>query len=104
MKKKTAAIFLFAFCWLFSSCTNTETGPDDHTTQLGYQKDIDWPTLADSPWPIFQPDPQGTGRSRFSGPKCGIISDWFNVIGNGKLFVATLETTDYGKSKLCIME
>ena len=33
------------------------------------QVDIHWPTLIDSPWPMTKHDPQGTGRSSFSGPK-----------------------------------
>ena len=33
------------------------------------QQKIDWPSLADSPWPILRGDAQGTGRSEFVGPK-----------------------------------
>jgi PQQ-like domain len=33
------------------------------------QVDIPWPTLMDSPWPMTKHDPQGTGRSSFTGPK-----------------------------------
>jgi hypothetical protein len=33
------------------------------------QVDIPWPTLIDSPWPMSKHDPQGTGRSSFTGPK-----------------------------------
>lgn len=32
---------------------------------------------------MFQHDPQGTGRSKYSGPKLGMISDRFNTIGEG---------------------
>ncbi len=32
------------------------------------QHPIDWPSLADSPWPMFHHDPQSTGRSEFVGP------------------------------------
>jgi hypothetical protein len=34
----------------------------------GYQEDIPWPSLADSPWPMNHHDPQSTGRSKFPGP------------------------------------
>ena len=37
------------------------------------QVDIPWPTLMDSPWPMSKHDPQGTGRSSFSGPKTSNI-------------------------------
>ena len=33
------------------------------------QQKIDWPSLADSPWPTIRGDMQGTGRSEFVGPK-----------------------------------
>jgi outer membrane protein assembly factor BamB len=41
----------------------------------GMQEDIPWPSLADSPWPIYHGDPQSTGRSKYSGPIAGII-EW----------------------------
>jgi len=81
--KKYATILVLTVCLYFSGCCKNSTGPEDKTDPIGYQKDIDWPTLADSPWPMFQHDPQGTGRSRYSGPKLGIISDWFNTIAKG---------------------
>jgi hypothetical protein len=37
------------------------------------QTSIDWPSLADSPWPMFMHDPQLTGRSHLSGPREGSI-------------------------------
>jgi outer membrane protein assembly factor BamB len=40
----------------------------------GYQEDIQWPSLADSPWPMAHHDPQNTGRSKLWGPTKGIIS------------------------------
>lgn len=33
------------------------------------QLKIDWPSLANSPWPILRGDMQGTGRSEFIGPR-----------------------------------
>jgi sugar lactone lactonase YvrE len=38
------------------------------------QIDIPWPSLADSPWPMYHHDPQSTGRSKFKGPQLGVIS------------------------------
>lgn len=33
------------------------------------QYKVEWPSLADSPWPTLRGDMQGTGRSEFVGPK-----------------------------------
>jgi len=33
-----------------------------------YQEKIEWPSLADSPWPVMHGDSQHTGRSPFVGP------------------------------------
>lgn len=33
------------------------------------QVKIDWPSLANSPWPVLRGDVQGTGRSEFIGPR-----------------------------------
>ena len=41
----------------------------------GYQSDIPWPSLADSPWPIYRGDPFGRGLSNGLGANSGII-DW----------------------------
>lgn len=35
------------------------------------QTDIPWPSLADSPWPMFLHDPQHTSRSPYAGPQQG---------------------------------
>jgi len=40
----------------------------------GYQFDITWPSLANSPWPKHRHDPQNTGRSIYSGPKAGVLN------------------------------
>lgn len=59
-------------------CTNcqksTEPGENDKPPP-GYQEDILWPSLADSPWPMYHGDPQSTGRSKFPGPMAGVI-EW----------------------------
>lgn len=47
-----------AFCLLFSVSFYAQT-----------QVDIEWPTLADSPWPMIKHDPQFTGRTKNIGPK-----------------------------------
>ena len=41
----------------------------------GYQYDIPWPSLAASPWPMYQNNPQSNGRSKYIGPQNGLITD-----------------------------
>ena len=42
---------------------------------IGFQEEIPWPSLADTPWPMYHSDPQSTGRSKYPGPMSGVI-DW----------------------------
>ena len=42
------------------------------------QEHIPWPSLSDSPWPMYRHDPQGTGRSQYVGPQLGEIAFTFN--------------------------
>ena len=55
---------LLTTCDLFDSSEPKPVPP-------GYQYDIPWPSLADSPWPMNHGDPQSTGRSKYSGPQIG---------------------------------
>ncbi len=60
-------------------CTNCErsTEPiENDKPPPGFQEDIPWPSLADSPWQMYHGDPQSTGRSKYPGPISGTI-DWF---------------------------
>ncbi|NCQ18706.1 MAG: hypothetical protein COZ80_00495 [Ignavibacteria bacterium CG_4_8_14_3_um_filter_37_9] len=56
---------------IFYSCKEKATNPPDTPLPEGYQQDIPWTSLADSPWPMNHHDPQNTGRSIFVGPKSG---------------------------------
>ena len=47
----------------------------------GYQHDIPWPSLADSPWPMSHHDPQNTGRSKNNGSLIGDIEWQLNIPG-----------------------
>ncbi len=72
-----------SFSLLFlMSCQKDTTGPDGNDLS-GIQTDIFWPSLADSPWPMFQHDPQGTGRSRFAGPQKGRITKQVVIASGG---------------------
>ena len=65
-------ISLIIFSNLFiTSCKDEITQPPPKPP--GYQEDIPWPSLADSPWPMFRGNPQYTGRSKYNGPVSGII-------------------------------
>jgi outer membrane protein assembly factor BamB len=59
-------------------CTNCKKSTEPIKTDKpppGFQEDIPWPSLADSPWPMYHGDPQSTGRSKYAGPMSGII-EW----------------------------
>ena len=68
---------LLTTCDLFDSSEPKPLPP-------GYQYDIPWPSLADSPWPMNHHDPQNTGRSRMPGPKMGVVV-WEFVPGYGEV-------------------
>ena len=89
--KNYTAILVLIICLYFSGCSKTGTGPEDKPDQIGYQKEIDWPTLADSPWPMFQHDPQGTGRSQYLGPQKGIINKTINLNSGSDLSFVVID-------------
>ena len=63
------------FAVILTSCEQNPTAPNEPPKPPGYQEDIYWPSLADSPWPMNHHDPQSTGRSEYFGPSIGAI-DW----------------------------
>jgi outer membrane protein assembly factor BamB len=66
-------LILSANLFLLTNCEDEITQPPPKPP--GYQEDIPWPSLADSPWPMGNHDPQNTGRSQYSGPTSGQIID-----------------------------
>jgi len=67
-------ISLIILLTLFLSVCKTSTEPvPPEKKPPGYQEDIPWPSLADSPWPMYRHDPQSTGRSSYPGPSKGEI-------------------------------
>lgn len=52
------------------SCNTNE--PDDIEI-TSPQININWPSLADTPWPMNHHDPQSTGRSKYPGPSLGTL-------------------------------
>lgn len=70
---------------LFLACKETQGPEDKKPTPSPYaQTTIPWPSLANTPWPMHQHDPQGTGRSNLPGPSAGVIEWTFDLpIGYG---------------------
>ncbi len=58
---KKLIIILAVLFLIFISCDTTDPKPPEEKPP-GYQEDIHWPSLADSPWPMYHGDPQATGR------------------------------------------
>lgn len=81
---KFLIILIFSVPLLFG-CNPTDPGDPPEKVLPGYQEDIPWPSLADSPWPISLADPQRTSRSKFPGPIYGEIewikNDFYNTSG-----------------------
>ena len=72
---KTIKYLLLLSPVLFASfeCSDSVTNPPNYPP--GYQYDIPWPSLAYSPWPMYQNNPQSNGRSKYIGPQQGTLSD-----------------------------
>jgi hypothetical protein len=65
---------------LIQTCYSTEPDNGDPTPPPGYQEDIPWPSLADSPWPMNRGNPQCTGRSKYPGPSLGVLKWNFSEV------------------------
>lgn len=57
----------------YQGCKDSSTNPPAENPP-GYQEDIPWPSLADSPWPINHGNPQCNGRTKYEGPQLGQIA------------------------------
>jgi hypothetical protein len=63
----------FLLVMAFMNCQKSTEPIENDKTPPGFQEDIPWPSLADSPWPIDHGDAQSTGRSKYPGPANGSI-------------------------------
>lgn len=79
MKKLTFLIMALGIV-IFLSC-HKESPSEAPQENSHPQVDIPWPSLADSPWPMFHHDPQSTGRSQYIGPRKGKIKWSFQPEG-----------------------
>ncbi len=68
---KKFLVLLLGSVLLFTSCKESTVAPMPVQNPPGYQVDISWPSLADSPWPMNHHDPQNTGRSKYAAPAIG---------------------------------
>ena len=88
---------LVMFC---TSCQKSTEPVENDKPPHGMQKDIPWPSLANSPWPMYHGDPQSTGRSKYPGPMSGIIEwsiDSLNVKSGVSIgYDRTVHFTSYG--------
>ncbi|MCK4814158.1 PQQ-like beta-propeller repeat protein [bacterium] len=66
-------IFLALLVMFCTNCQKSTEPIGNDKPPPGYQEDIPWPSLADSPWPMNHGDPQSTGRSKFTGPINGSV-------------------------------
>ncbi|QQS35077.1 MAG: hypothetical protein IPM56_12530 [Ignavibacteriales bacterium] len=95
---KRSFLFILVIIILQLSCKeNTITPPDNKPP--GWQEDIPWPSLADSPWPMFRCDPQNTNRSKFSGAMTGEI-EWVYEGINSQAGFSIYEDVIYQSSSL----
>ncbi len=65
-------LFLLSYI-LFLAYSEEGTGPKPKPA--GYQEYVPWPSLANSPWPMYRHDPQNTGRSNEVAP-VEFVVDW----------------------------
>ena len=60
---------------IYTNCQKSTEPIENDIPPPGFQEDIPWPSLAESPWPMYHGDPQSTGRSKYPGPISGVI-EW----------------------------
>lgn len=73
---RSLLVILWAVPIVFSGCSKEPTKTEDNAFQ---QEHIPWPSLADSPWPMFLHDAQHTGRSPYRGPQEGKVEWMFET-------------------------
>lgn len=87
---------VLSFLLAISSCKDKAVNPpDDNLKPPGYQENIPWPSLADSPWPMEHADAQNTGRSKNAGPILGIIDRVIDSVFSNTGIVVGVDSTLY---------
>ncbi len=87
---KNSHIILLLFIILLIGCSEDSPTKEDNDEidndtipANTFQEHIPWPSLADSPWPMYRHDPQFTGRSEYNGPELAEIKWSLPVPGVG---------------------
>ncbi|HDZ11028.1 MAG TPA: hypothetical protein ENH53_02360, partial [Bacteroidetes bacterium] len=81
MKKSKLMILIFFLTMIFSCQREKNPVTPPIGGNIHPQVDIPWPSLANSPWPMFHHDPQSTGRSPYRGPREGKVKWVFRAEG-----------------------
>ena len=81
MKKLTILLILLGLVFWLSCQREKNPVTPPVRGNIHPQVDIPWPSLANSPWPMFHHDPQSTGRSPYRGPRKGRIKWTFKPGG-----------------------
>ncbi len=74
---KLLVIILTITLLAITSCDTTNPKPPEEKPE-GYQEDIPWPSLANSPWPMYHGNPMGTGRLNGTIPAFSKIEKTFD--------------------------
>ena len=83
--RKLVLLIILSILFL-SGCKSSTEPVSPEKKPPGYQENITWPSLANSPWAMYRHDPQSTGRTSFTGPLEGIVQvkvDTTTVIQSG---------------------
>lgn len=91
MKNKITTIFV-GLIIIISFIACPEPSVDSTESNPYLQEHIEWPSLANSPWPMYLHDPQHTGRSPYIGPQDGEV-DWMIETG-GNIYASPAIGTD----------
>ena len=70
MNSTQKILFALIILMISISCNTNEPVATEVTSP---QININWPSLADTPWPMNHHDPQSTGRSKYPGPSLGCL-------------------------------
>ncbi len=90
---KFPLLFLSTLIIVLLSCSEDGTGPKPKPP--GYQEDIPWPSLADTPWPTYSANMQRTNRTNFKAPVNGELYKTLDNYFNESSFVVGADSNIY---------
>lgn len=74
LNAKAILIIIFLVIGLLGVSCNSNLIEPENGDQDVPQKNIVWPSLSETAWPMHHHDPQSTGRSKHKGPQFGRLS------------------------------